>query len=57
MRELLTAYLGVVIVLLALSTKIEADEGISLTHILIAAFGWPVVAPVIAWKAWFSRLL
>jgi hypothetical protein len=55
MRDVLVAYLGVVIALLALSTRIESDEGVSLKHILIAAFGWPLVAPVIAWRAWVSR--
>jgi hypothetical protein len=55
MRELLIAYLGVVIALLALSTSIDTDEGISLKHILIAAFGWPVLAPLLAWRAWASR--
>jgi hypothetical protein len=55
MRELLVAYLGVVVVLLVLSTQIESEEGVSLKHIFIAAFGWPVVAPVIAWRVWVSR--
>jgi hypothetical protein len=52
---MLVAYLGVVIMLLALSTRIDSDEGVGLKHILIAAFGWPLVAPVIAWRAWVSR--
>jgi hypothetical protein len=55
MRDVVVAYLGVVIMLLALSTRIESDEGVGLKHILIAAFGWPLVAPVIAWRVWVSR--
>ena len=55
MRELLIAYLAVVIGLLALSTSIDSDEGVSLKHILVAAFGWPVLAPLMAWRAWASR--
>ena len=55
MNEWSVAYLTVVIALLAISTTIDDDEGVDLTHILIAAFGWPVVAPVLAWRAWFPR--
>jgi hypothetical protein len=55
MKELLVAYLGVVITLLVLSTRIGSREGVALTHILIAAFGWPLVGPVLAWRAWVAR--
>lgn len=55
MRELLIAYTGVVIALLTLSTAIEGDEEVALKHILIAAFGWPLIAPILAWKAWVAR--
>lgn len=55
MRDVLVAYLGVVIMMLTLSTRIASDEGVGLKHILIAAFGWPLVAPVIAWRAWVGR--
>jgi hypothetical protein len=55
MRELLIAYLAVVIALLALSTSIDQDEGINLKHILVAAFGWPILAPLLAWRVWASR--
>jgi hypothetical protein len=55
MRDALAAYLGIVVVLLALSTRIADEEGVDLKHILIAAFGWPLVAPVVAWRAWVSR--
>jgi hypothetical protein len=55
MRELLVAYLGVVVALLTLSTSIDGEEGVDLKHILIAAFGWPLLAPVLAWRAWVAR--
>lgn len=55
MREWLIGYVAVVIGLLVVSTTIDDHEGISLTHILIAAFGWPLLAPVMAWKAWSAR--
>jgi hypothetical protein len=55
MRELFIAYLGVVIALLMLSTGIGRSEGVDLKHILIAAFGWPFAAPVLAWKVWLAR--
>ena len=54
MRAFLIGYLGVVIGLLTFSTGIK-EEGVSLKHILIAAFGWPLLAPVLAWRAWFAR--
>jgi hypothetical protein len=55
MRECGVAYLAVVIVLLTLCTRIDSEEGVDLRHILIAAFGWPLVAPVVAWRFWLSR--
>ncbi|MBM6595990.1 hypothetical protein [Microvirga pudoricolor] len=55
MSELVIAYLGVVIVLLTLSTSIGGEEGVDLKHILIAAFGWPLLGPVLAWRAWLAR--
>jgi hypothetical protein len=55
MQDVAVAYLSVVIGLLVLSTRIASDEGVDLKHILIAAFGWPLVAPVVAWRAWVGR--
>lgn len=55
MQSLLIAYLGVVVVLLTISTSIDSDEGVDLKHILIAAFAWPLAAPIIALKAWRAR--
>lgn len=52
MYEVLVIYLGGVIALLALATRIDIREGIGLSSILIAAFGWPLAAPVVAWKVW-----
>lgn len=49
------AYIGVVVTLLGLSMGIAEDEGVTLRHILIAAFGWPLLAPVLAWRAWLAR--
>jgi hypothetical protein len=56
MPELLIVYLCGVIVLLAVSTCIGGEEGIDLKHILIAGFGWPLLMPLMAWRAWVSRL-
>ena len=55
MRELAIVYLLGVILLLGLSTMIETDEEVSLSHILIAGFGWPVIPPILAVRAWASR--
>jgi hypothetical protein len=55
MRELLMVYLYGVILVLAASTTIKNDEGISLLHILLAAFAWPISGPVMAWRAWAKR--
>lgn len=55
MREWLIGYLAVVIGLLVVSTSIDEDEGVGLTHILISAFGWPLLAPIVAWKVWSAR--
>lgn len=49
MRELAIAYFGIVVALLVLSTSIE-DEDVRLSHVLIAALGWPLIVPVMAWK-------
>jgi hypothetical protein len=56
MPELLIVYLCGVIVLLAVSTCIGGEEGIDLKHILIAGFGWPLLMPLMAWRAWVSRV-
>ncbi|WP_230532473.1 hypothetical protein [Microvirga roseola] len=48
-------YLCGVILLLMVSTMIESEEGIGLDHILVAAFGWPLFAPMVAVKAWTGR--
>jgi hypothetical protein len=55
MREVLMVYLCGVILLLAVSTMIEGEEGIGLDHILIAGFGWPILTPILALRAWTSR--
>lgn len=55
MRELAMVYLCGVILLLMVSTSIEKEEKVDLGHILIAAFGWPILAPVLAVRAWTSR--
>ncbi len=54
MRALLMIYLSGAILLLGLSTMIEEDD-VSLDHILIAAFGWPIITPLLALRAWTSR--
>lgn len=55
MREVLMIYLCGVILLLTASTMINDDEGIGLDHILIAGFGWPILTPLLALRAWHSR--
>ncbi|HLM41306.1 MAG TPA: hypothetical protein VK434_17150 [Microvirga sp.] len=55
MNALLMGYLCGVILLLAVSTGIDGDEDVGLDHILIAAFGWPVFASLLALRAWTSR--
>ncbi len=55
MREVLMIYLGGVILLLAVSTMIDGDEEVGLDHILIAGFGWPILTPLLALRAWHSR--
>jgi hypothetical protein len=48
-------YLCGVILLLAVSTTIGSHEKVGLDHIFVAAFGWPVFAPLMALRAWISR--
>ncbi|WP_262270619.1 MULTISPECIES: hypothetical protein [Microvirga] len=55
MREVLMVYLCGVILLLAVSTMIDGEEGVGLDHILIAGFGWPILTPILALRAWTSR--
>ena len=55
MNVMLMIYLCGVILLLAVSTTIENDEDVGLDHILIAAFGWPIFASLLALRAWTSR--
>jgi hypothetical protein len=55
MREVLMVYLCGVILLLAVSTMIDGEDGVSLDHILIAGFGWPILTPILALKAWNGR--
>ncbi len=56
MREVLMIYLCGVILLLVVSTTInDEDDGIGLDHILIAGFGWPILTPILALRAWNSR--
>lgn len=55
MNALLMVYLCGVILLLAVSTTIDSDENVGIDHILIAAFGWPVFASLLALRALTSR--
>ena len=55
MRILLMVYLCGVILLLAVSTTIDPEEDVGLDHILIAGFGWPVFASLLALRALISR--
>ena len=55
MREVLMVYLCGVILLLAVSTTIDGEDGVGLDHILIAGFGWPILTPILALRAWTSR--
>lgn len=55
MREILMIYLSGVVLLLIVSTSIRSEDKISLDHILIAAFGWPILTPVLALKSWTGR--
>ena len=55
MREVLMIYLAGVILLLAVSTMINDEDGVGLDHILIAGFGWPILTPLLAFRAWHSR--
>ena len=55
MNVLLMVYLCGVILLLTVSTTIESHEDVGLDHILIAAFGWPVFASLLALRVWTSR--
>ncbi len=43
------AYMSGVVGILVVATSIE--EEIGLKPILLAAFGWPVFGPLLAWKA------
>jgi hypothetical protein len=55
MREVLMVYLCGVILLLAVSTMIDGEEDVGLDHILIAGFGWPILTPILALRAWNGR--
>ena len=55
MREVLIIYLCGVVLLLAVSTMINDEENIGLDHILIAGFGWPILTPLLALRAWHGR--
>ena len=48
-------YLCGVLLLLAGSNMIAAEEDVGLDHILIAGFGWPILTPILALRAWTSR--
>jgi len=54
MREVLMVYLCGVVVLLLIATTIDEDD-VGLDHILIAGFGWPILTPILALRAWNSR--
>ncbi|WP_243373811.1 hypothetical protein [Microvirga solisilvae] len=55
MREVLTVYLCGVILLLAVSSTIDAEEDVGFDHIMIAAFGWPIFTSIMAFKVWSNR--
>jgi hypothetical protein len=55
MREVMMVYLCGVILLLAVSTTIDGEEGVGLDHIVIAAFGWPIFTSILALKALSNR--
>lgn len=55
MTSLAVTYLSGAIGLLVVSTGIKDPHGVRLKHILIAALGWPLIAPVIVWKALTRR--
>jgi len=55
MREVLVVYLCGVILLLAVCTTIDDDEQVGFSHIIIAAFGWPIFTSILALKALSSR--
>ena len=54
MPEFLISYLMGVVALLTVAAGI-VDEDVTFTHIVIAALGWPLFAPVLLWQAWTSR--
>jgi hypothetical protein len=54
-RLVLALYIGVVITLLVLSTRIPLEDRLGLRVVFIAAFGWPLAVPVIIWKVWSKR--
>jgi hypothetical protein len=54
-RLVLALYIGVVIALLVLSTRIPLEDRLGLRVVFIAAFGWPLAVPVIIWKVWNQR--
>jgi hypothetical protein len=54
MPEFLISYLMGVVALLTVAASI-VDEDVTFTHIVIAALGWPLFAPVLIWQAWTSR--
>jgi hypothetical protein len=54
-RLVMALYIGVVIALLVLSTRIPLEDRLGLRVVFIAAFGWPLAVPVIIWKVWSKR--
>ncbi len=55
MVTVLGAYLLGVVTLLALASTIGREERVSLAPILAAAFGWPVLGPIVFLRAWAGR--
>jgi hypothetical protein len=55
MTTVLGAYLVGVVTLLALASTIGREERVSLAPILAAAFGWPVLGPIVFLRAWAGR--
>jgi hypothetical protein len=54
-RLFMALYIGVVIALLALATRTPLGDRLGLKVLLIVAFGWPLMIPVIVWRVWTNR--
>ncbi|MGO4573911.1 hypothetical protein [Microvirga sp. 2TAF3] len=54
-KVFLAGYMGIVIVLLMIVTKTPLKDKYNLKTILMATFGWPLIAPFFVWRALGSR--